>query len=246
MSNRTFIVSPISNILQNSVISTNMMPNGFSSYPVVEYILPLVFLKMTGCLEQKIKTICWEMATYSYVYRYELLSTKLGECSNYKDKNNVYKELIKQICETKAVECIEVKRTNMLRDIETNIQSIFDETIFAKSFPEEYNFFFQLWHDIKSLPNINVDYIIECNEDNKNNKRNLFINNDHLKSIHNQIINFRNSIAHNTKSQYKNLPSIQVMFDENYKYENYFLRFAILLFVDKLFINVFEEYAAII
>ena len=58
-----------------------------------------VFLKMAGAQEQKMKCICWELATEDYEYRYKRYNGKwdLGECSNYEAKKIVYQDLIEQI-----------------------------------------------------------------------------------------------------------------------------------------------------
>ena len=62
--------------------------NGIETYPLGDYIMQSVFLKMTGFQEQKMKCICWELASNDYEYRYyRFTQNKLGECSNYKEKN---------------------------------------------------------------------------------------------------------------------------------------------------------------
>ena len=47
--------------------------------------------------EQKMKCICWEMATNDYEYRYKYLKKNYGECSDYNSKNSVYSDIIQQI-----------------------------------------------------------------------------------------------------------------------------------------------------
>jgi hypothetical protein len=53
---------------------------------------------MTGFQEQKMKCIMWELATNDYDYRYKRYTqTPLGECSSYKEKKDVYKDLLELI-----------------------------------------------------------------------------------------------------------------------------------------------------
>ncbi len=92
-----FILTPILNILKETVIACRGIGYGIETQSICEYVMQTTFLKMTGALEQKMKCICWEIASNDYEYRYQYLKKKYGECSNFKDKNSVYKDLIKAI-----------------------------------------------------------------------------------------------------------------------------------------------------
>lgn len=95
-----FITTPLSKILEDGVNACRGIGNGIETYPLCDYIMQSIFLKMTGAQEQKMKCICWEIATNDYEYRYEYLrNTKkdYGEFSKYDQKNKVYKSLLLQI-----------------------------------------------------------------------------------------------------------------------------------------------------
>lgn len=94
-----FIQEPLLNVLRDGANACRSIPKGIESYPLGEYFLQSLFLKMTGAQEQKMKCICWEMATNNYKYRYEFQRSSYGECSNYKDKKKVYMDLVKNIKE---------------------------------------------------------------------------------------------------------------------------------------------------
>ena len=94
---RKFILSPIVNILQDTVTACKGIGHGIETQSLGEYVLQTTFLKMTGASEQKLKGICWEMATNDYDYRYQYLKKNYGECSSYADKSNIYKDLINMI-----------------------------------------------------------------------------------------------------------------------------------------------------
>jgi hypothetical protein len=90
-----FILKPISDILKEAVSASAGIGSGIETYPLCDYIMQSVFLKMTGFQEQKMKCICWELATNDYEYRRLLLANEenLGECSSLKAKNSIYKRL---------------------------------------------------------------------------------------------------------------------------------------------------------
>lgn len=92
-----FILTPISNILQDTVNACKGVGLGIETQSLGEYVLQTTFLKMTGASEQKLKCICWEIATRDYGYRYQYLKKNYGECSAYADKNSIYKDLMDRI-----------------------------------------------------------------------------------------------------------------------------------------------------
>ena len=91
-----FIFSPITSILQEVVLANSGVSFAIETYPLSEYIMQSVFLKMTGFQEQKLKCLTWEMATSDFEYRRTLLGNEdnLGECSTYNSKNKIYQRLI--------------------------------------------------------------------------------------------------------------------------------------------------------
>ena len=92
-----FILSSLANVLNEAVSACNSIGDGIETQPLSEYIFQTTFLKMTGASEQKMKCICWEMATNDYRYRYQFLRKNYGECSSYDDKNSIYFDLIQRI-----------------------------------------------------------------------------------------------------------------------------------------------------
>ena len=88
-----FILNPILNILEETVTACIGIGDGIETQSLSEYVLQTTFLKMTGASEQKLKCICWEIATFDYEYRYRYLNKNYGECSRYEDKNSIYSDL---------------------------------------------------------------------------------------------------------------------------------------------------------
>lgn len=93
-----FILTPIRTILEQGINASQSLSSGIDSFPISEYILQSLFLRMTGSSEQKIKCIFWQMASDDYQYRYKYLNYQgLGECSTYSSKNTAFKDLLAQI-----------------------------------------------------------------------------------------------------------------------------------------------------
>lgn len=230
-----FILSPITDILKDAVSASAGIGSGIETYPLCDYIMQSVFLKMTGFQEQKMKCICWELATNDYEYRYKRFSQKpLGECSCYDEKKTIYKDLVEQIEK-------QIPNFNVSTDIEK--QSILTSTI-----SEITNIFsntnLSIWvqNDFNEFVNNNIikeeDFIKRIN--NQSNETKLFENT--LKDKYDSLYNHRNRCAHNTHSYQQKLPTLKTLANENYQYENYFVRFAILILIDKIFIELYKKY----
>lgn len=90
-----FILTPLTEVLADGVNACSSLPVGIENSAMGEYFMQSLFLKMTGAQEQKLKCICWVMATNDYRYRYDLLNVKqYGECSEYKHKKGIYMDMV--------------------------------------------------------------------------------------------------------------------------------------------------------
>ncbi len=282
-----FIKTPIINILVDGVNACHGIC-GIENYPLHEYILQSIFLKMTGAQEQKLKCICWEIATNDYEFRYSYLKNKdYGEISCYKQKNDIYDVLIKQIKkndhnfttdnfhllldgfevsehffiekETEIKVNDEIKkqsknkqrlseeniqqiRTNILNECERNklkilnkyspqiirskIESLLKESILCT---DEYRIY-SFWKSEN-------DYFF-WPESRKNG-----LLSDRLSLLYDEIVTrHRHRCAHNLTSYQQNLPSLNTLAKSNYKYDNYFFRFTLLILIDEIFISLYNEY----
>ena len=239
MNNHTeFILSPITDILNDIVSASAGIGNGIETFPLCDYIMQSVFLKMTGFQEQKMKCICWELASndyeYRYEYRYEFTKNPLGECSNYKDKQTIYKDLIKQIKKhnTSYNVTTELNKVDILATTASEITDKFLGTNLSIWTQKSFNEYSNIWSGVSSNH--------FANDDN-----NLFTEVHNITSIkkiyENYLYKHRNRIAHNTQSYQQNLPTLKTLENENYKYENYFVWFAILVLIDKIFIELYKS-----
>jgi len=128
---RDFIQTSIKEILIEGVNASRAIGNGIETQPLYTYIMPSLFLKMTGAQEQKLKCICWEIATHDYEYRRRLLENedKLGECSKYLAKNKIYTYLVKQIKSLGGN--LDNEKANLINRVIEDIKDIFKYSNFS-------------------------------------------------------------------------------------------------------------------
>lgn len=119
-----FILTPLKDILIDGFNACEGVADRIDSFPMKDYFMQSLFLKMTGAQEQKLKCICWEMATNNYQYRYEYLNTKkYGECSSYKDKNDIFQDILTNIREV----CRDFEVTMIWDGVKLSEEIIFEE-----------------------------------------------------------------------------------------------------------------------
>jgi hypothetical protein len=226
-----FILSPITDILRDAVSASAGVGNGIQTFPLWDYVMQSVFIKMTGFQEQKMKCICWEIATYDYDYRYKFSQEKLGECSNYKDKQKIYQDLIIQI-EKNGLKFDDINTKDNKKEIlsktKSEIKNIFSNTNLLIWGQKYFNNYESVVKDIKF-------------EHFMNDKVSLF-SDAKLKKMYVYLYDQRNRIAHNATSYQQNLPTLKTLIEDDYKYNNYFLYFAILILIDGIFIQLYKKY----
>lgn len=235
MNHNKFILLPISEILKDVATASVGVGTGIETYPLCDYVMQSVFLKMTGSQEQKMKCICWELASADYEYRYFRFTQKrLGECSDYSEKREIYKDLIKQIkkYDNSFISLSENERNGILLKTRLSIENIFSDSNLLIWAQKSYSEFLNIWSGV-----LKTHFA--------NDKDNLFTgtNTYSLKQVYeNHLYKHRNRIAHNTLSYQQNLPTLKTLIDEKYKYDNYFIYFAVLILIDNIFISLYSKY----
>jgi hypothetical protein len=230
-----FICTPIQEILQNSCDACSCIGSGIETQPLKEYVLQSTFLKMTGASEQKLKCICWEMATYDYEYRYQLLQKPLGECSNYKDKNSVYMNITKEIkhyavnYNIMSEDFSDDVKTTMVHGIYDDMSKILCDSIYYTWEPRAYREFLTDRIIDESSFIVTKDNILS---EKKNN----------IKRFYEQVVyRYRNRCAHNLRSYQSNAPTLMTLAGEsNQREENYFNMIAVLILLDEIFISLYK------
>lgn len=230
-----FILSPIENIIKEATNAIELIGSGIESYPLNEYILKSIFLKMTGFQEQKFKCIAWEMATENYEFRIKFLNKFSNEgFSTYKSKNELYKFLIEMLEREEFSE-------------EENDKIIYESNELIKKVIGTSNLRYWNQFDYSELEEIknNDDTAKTIKKKKKNNKKKkgtyeLLGNN--LKGIYQKLYSHRNRLAHNTLSYQVNFPTLEELEQAKVGDNNYIIWFYILIIIDKKMIKLYKEF----
>lgn len=217
-----------------------------------DYILQAAFLAMTGYLEQKMKCVCWEVASRDYEFRSrDFDNNKLQ--SSYADKREVLNNLIRSIDRiggkfvpnnvekadvlTGAIESIKAFRysskiigwgtvqyeeTVKLFGMVTSDDLLVDD---GKGDAKRYDYFWgrgRVVEGILSSGRVNLCYLYE-----------------------EVIYRHRNRCAHNTLSYQINHPELSLLSREEFIYHNYLIRFFILLIIDEIIKRVFCQWVRV-
>lgn len=246
---KDFILTPITELI-NEVNSILRIDTGIEFYPLLDYIMQSLFLKMTGFQEQKLRCIYWELATNDYCYRYEEFFTgkTKNNYSSYGNKNKLFKDLIRHI-EVNKINDDDRKR--IFDGTKDFLESFFQTSILNKVMGKDYFSFLEIFTNFsfKCIGDIeNNEVFTNCdNCANQNNCANQKIvpsikNENNLTYLHEKLHRYRNRCAHNTTSYQQNLPSLDTLQHNDYKYENYFIRFALLILIDEIMMLLYKKY----
>lgn len=232
-----FIFTSITEVLDEAIVSSYPLGDGITTYPVSEYMIQSIFLKMTGFQEQKLRFIAWEMASNDLEYRYRLLKgeEKLGEYSSFDAKNTIFKSLIK------AIKKINPNFTTAKFEKE-EIQE-YSVEIVKKKFN---NTNLATWHQRKyhAVETAEISKIIPINQFlqiNVNRQQGGLLESV-LKKHYNDLYDRRNSLAHNLNSFKPRFPLFRELVNEGDLDNNYFVWFSILVLIDKIFIELYKVY----
>ena len=238
MNNHTeFILSPITGILKDVVSASTGIGSGIETYPLCDYIMQSVFLKMTGFQEQKLKCICWEMASVDFEYRYDYNTEPLKERSAYKDKQTVYKDLVEQIKKRSTSFDIpnDIDKDKILITTTKSINDAFENTNLLNWSQKSFNEYGKIWSEVekKHFANDNTNLFMSPAKEHDFSLQKIY--KDYL-------YRHRNRVAHNTQSYQQNLPTLKTLENPNFKYENYFVWFSVLVLIDEIFMTLYDKY----
>lgn len=229
-----FILSSITDILEQVVSSSSCLDDNISAYPICDYMMQAVFLKMTGFLEQKFKAIRWSMATNDYAFRHKFISNKIRGTATYKDKGEIYTNLYRQVevLDNSFLGFTEEERKEILIEVNAEFSSIFNKSILLSWEQRKYIDYKNIWSEVSYVSFASGNQIFTGMNNGKVN----------LQKVYEKIYGLRNRIAHNTLSYQQNLPTLDRLQDTEYKYENMFLFFSTLMVMDKIVSNLYLKY----
>lgn len=229
-----FILTPISGILAETVTACNGIGFGMESFPLRSLILQATTLRMTGALEQKLKCICWEIASFDYTFRYKhILSEPLGECSSYDDKKKIFKRICNSLIKYGVNHNFnDAEKDKIITNAVSNFEKTISESNFINWYEREYMEYKTNRIQIKrtSFSNPSKDGTPEFLEQN-------------LKKYYEEIVyRQRNRYAHNLMSYQQNIPTLSEFSSPEYEHVNHFKIFSILILIDEIFMILFSRF----
>lgn len=239
MNHNNFILSPISEILKDVVSASSGIGNGIESFPLFDYIMQSTFLKMTGAQEQKMKCIVWELATYDYEYRYfRFTQSQLGECSNYGEKQKIYKDIIDQIIKQgrKEFDINSIDKNQLLTQTTQLIEDTFLNTNLSTWAKRSFDEYACIWKNVLDSYFATKDNLFSSSAGISGKPEYTLLR------MYEHLYSHRNRIAHNTLSYQQNLPTLNMLIKEEHKLNNYFIYFSILILIDYIIINLYKQY----
>lgn len=248
-----FILTPISSVLKDGVSACRGISGGIENIAVCDYVMQSLFLRMTGFQEQKLKCICWDLATDDYEYRFKRFAQKtLGECSCYDEKNTVMNDIIDIIrkyepeFDTDTV----IDKNLLKKSVFSSLESIFQGSVLKSWAEHQYQDFEKIFPKIQPtcfLKRGEKSYSLFAKCDNcslmdRRTKARTCGNLQNLAYIFEQLYKHRNRCAHNTSSYQQNLPTLKLLSTPEYIYENYFVRFSVLMLIDSVVVMLYQKY----
>lgn len=223
--------------IEEAVEATKCIGKGIETHPLSEYIMQSLFLRMTGDQEQKFKCLCWEIATTDYDFRYKIYTqSKLGECSDYKEKKEIYKSIVSILKQyDSSFNFSGADKNHILNELRNDYFSTLDGSILANWDIRNYQESKIIIGKIKDAHFCHQDELLSAKDGI-----------DLCEVYKNHLYRMRNRFAHNLLSYQENLPSLKTLASDDNKYNNYFLHFFILILIDAVIRKLFMKYITII
>lgn len=233
-----FILSPLSGLLTEAIDAMGAVENGIRGYQVADWVMPTVFLRMTGAQEQKLKCIYWDLGSLDLDQRYQRYSSKMGEMSCYDEKNKLCGELLSYILRNNQDfnPVTDIDRQKILDDAKTSIASICGNSVMKNWYASDYKDFEEVTTMFKAQ-----ELVVWSTDKRKCTA--LFSGG--LFAAFDALYYHRNRCAHNSTSYQRNLPKFEVLYGPYAIYENFFIRFYILVLLDILFVQLYKTAVAL-
>ena len=248
-----FIYTPLSDILEDAANATQCIGQSIDVFPLCDYIMQSIFMKMTGAQEQKMKCICWELATVDFEIRYDLYNNwNLGECSAVSAKNKIFVFLLKAISKIKDDfdPNVAIDKNIILQATKDTLMKFHRNSNINSFSSRDYQEFIKIFDTIEDKC---IYQILDKNQllfskcDNCSNHKTC-TKQKMLDNMYSHMYAHRNRCAHNLMSYQQNLPSLKSLSSADYIYENYYIRFALLIIIDLIITELYrifeKEYQA--
>ena len=228
-----FIETPLIEILKEGVQACRPLGVGIHTEPMKEYFLSSLFLRMTGAQEQKLKCICWELATHDYEFRCEYTSPRIsfGEMSNMGHKVKLYEALRESINKIMKPSMGNITlEKDKIEELRNHVISSLEEAPVVATW---------LKQDL-DLVHCDVSFLLYGS-------KKLSISDQGLKNDYESLVyRHRNRCAHNLTSYQRCFDSFDRLKGKDYPGQNYVYRFVILILIDEIFIELYQKYKELV
>lgn len=250
-----FILTPISKVLEDVYNATDCIEVSIDTYPLCDYIMQSLFLKMTGFQEQKIKCLCWELASIDFNFRRETFENwPYSTCSEYKHKNQIFGKMCALLSERiPNYEFTPDQRKGLIQKTKDTIDAFYNESN-LKSWLEKsyYEYSITFGYVVEDcIAHGSKELFSTCDHCTKKGSKNnpricLFPEGHNLLNLYREMYDNRNRCAHNVSSYQQNLPKLETLASSGYVYRNYLMHFALLVLIDNIFIHMYKQWAEVI
>lgn len=243
----TYINGRLIDLLKEVICTANHLGNGMEANMVNGYLFQALFLQMTGAQEQKMKCICWELATDDLIYRYKRYydGWRLNQCSTLKDKSTVYEDLlaaIHKVDQTYVLFQDKPAKQNFINEMFSSVCMIFEQSNIIEFHKKKFNEFKVFFTNIDAS-NITPSENKIFKNGNKDFPVSKVERDTEMYAVYSLLYKQRNRCAHNTPSYQLNLPSLKELRDPKYqKYDNIFIFYTTLVIIDEIFRKLFRKY----
>lgn len=249
-----FIKTPITGILEEATIVTARCEMAMHEQPLCDYIMQSIFLKMTGFQEQKLKSIHWMLATEDYDYRYTFLDQKNRNASDYSDKNKVLVKLYASIrnYDSTYSGLSEEDRDSIVAKAKKDIEAFYQQSKLCAWLQHDYLAYEEMIAHVSGkclmLFNAKTSMATHFFKTCENCENAAVRDICKLKKVgsfvdaHDAMHRYRNVCAHNISSYKQDLPTLNTLSQKAYTFDNYFIRFFLLICIDSMAIRLYEDY----
>lgn len=240
--------------------------HNIANYPLIEYLLSSVLLRMTGFMEQKLDILQLTLCNQDEDFKYNLLRKSNKLSSNYDEVSSIYKSFLSiiqamekelNVSDTKKYSDKLFKSSEYILNAHTKLYNILKNSSIISPIKRNFDDFVNLKKSMLDLSEDIAKLRKELDEktlskEEKKTKgialsqletqQGLCLSEQNYISIYKRTIDFRHSIAHNITSIKRDLPNISFIKSENFQFENYFVRFMIILSIDEVIRDMYDYY----
>lgn len=233
---KAFILTPVSRIIEDTGKACQSLGDGIEIHPLASYIMQTTFLRITGASEQKLKCICWEIASFDYEFRYEMLRSPLGECSSYRDKQSIFKSICESLKRFEvSLEISEIDKDDIIDTSTEGLKRIIEVSPLSLIFEREFS-------DFRKYCSLSpIGRTSFCNIDRNHNIS--FVEGELKEYYSETVYRQRNRYAHNLSSYQLNLPTFTKLATMDSNKQNHFRMFSSLILIDKIFMTLFNKFS---